>query len=80
MRSVGAGRAARELLPGFLVRRSEPKTNLPRWKLPGLPTHNAVRLHSLAAAAAAIVALDLLDNRLDHKLMLLPRFLEHFLN
>ncbi len=75
VRSVGAGRVAREMLPGFLVRRSEPRTNLPR-----LSDVGALRLHNVAAAAAVVATLDLLDHRLDHKLLLLPRVMEHFLN
>lgn len=74
-RSVGAGSGARDMLPAFLVRRSEPRKNLP-----GLSRTGLLRLHSVAAAAAVLLALDLLDNQLDHKVMLLPRVLEHFLN
>ena len=75
VRSVGTGRVAREMLPSFLVRRSEPRTNLPRFSDVGV-----MRLHNVAAAAAVVATLDLLDHHLDHKLLLLPRAMEHFLN
>jgi 2-keto-4-pentenoate hydratase len=66
------------MLPNFLVRRSEPRSGWPL--LPRLSYPQITRLHNLAATGAVILALDLLDSRLDHKLLLLPRVFEHFLN
>jgi CelD/BcsL family acetyltransferase involved in cellulose biosynthesis len=75
VRSVGAGRVVREMLPSFLVRRSEPRT-----KMPSLSDLGIMRLHHMAAAAAVVATLDLLDHRLDHQVLLLHRSMEHFLN
>lgn len=79
VRSVGSHPAARALVPDALVRRSGPRETLARsFRAPKLSSREVVRLHGLAAAASAIVALDLMDNVLDHKIRLLPGIFEHF--
>jgi CelD/BcsL family acetyltransferase involved in cellulose biosynthesis len=75
VRSVGAGRLVRDMLPGFLVRRSEPRSKLPSFSDLGI-----MRLHTVAAAVAVVATLDLLDYRLDHTLLLLHRAMERFLH
>ena len=78
-RSFGSHPAARDLVPDALVRRSEPRqTSTTQQRAPTLSSHGMLRLHALTATAAAIVALDLLDNTLDHKIALLPRIFENF--
>jgi CelD/BcsL family acetyltransferase involved in cellulose biosynthesis len=77
-RSVAARRVTREMLPSALVRRSEPRSDWPL--LPRLSFPEIIRLRGVAAAAAASVALDLLDNRLDHQLLLAPQLLQSLLS
>jgi CelD/BcsL family acetyltransferase involved in cellulose biosynthesis len=76
-RSLGAGRLAREFIPSSLVRRSEPRRHLA--ELRHLPREMPTRLHTLAGTATAIAVVDLLDNSLDHRWLMMAHDASQFL-